>query len=42
LIAMIEILDLFLRTVSLEVAVPEEVKRECCGVKKSLDALRIQ
>lgn len=40
--ARIEILDLFPASVSLEVAVPEEVQRECCGVKKTLDALLIQ
>jgi predicted nucleic acid-binding protein len=42
LIARIEILDLFLRSASREVAVPEELQRECCGVQKTLDALRIQ
>jgi hypothetical protein len=42
LIARIEILDLFLRSASREVAAPEEVQRECRGVKKTLDALRIQ
>jgi hypothetical protein len=35
-------LDLFLANIGLEVAVPAEVARECCGVKKSMDALMIQ
>jgi predicted nucleic acid-binding protein len=42
LIARIEILDLFLASVSLEIAVREGVQRECCGVEKTLDALLIQ
>jgi predicted nucleic acid-binding protein len=42
LIAKTEILDAFLRGVELEVAIPLEVEKECCGVKKSLDALIIQ
>jgi predicted nucleic acid-binding protein len=33
---------LFLSGVELEVAIPLEVEKECCGVKKSLDALMIQ
>lgn len=42
LIAKTEILDPFLRGVQLEVAIPREVEKECCSVKKSLDALMIQ
>jgi predicted nucleic acid-binding protein len=42
LIAKAEMLDLFLDRVGHEVAVPPEVEKECCSVKKSLDALMIQ
>jgi predicted nucleic acid-binding protein len=42
LIAKVELLDAFLAGSKLEAAIPEEVERECCGVKKTLDALRIQ
>ncbi len=42
LIAKTEILDSFLRSVELEVAIPLEVEKECCEVKKSLDSLLIQ
>src|SRR5208337_2295110 len=42
LIAKAELLDLFLANVSLPVAVPGEVERECCGSKKTLDAVIIQ
>ena len=42
LIAKTEILDRFLGDVGLDVAIPLEVEKECCGVKKSLDALMIQ
>ena len=42
LVAKVELLDLFLASMPLEVAIPEEVERECCGVKKTLDALIIQ
>ncbi len=41
-IAKVELLDLFLTDIELAVAVPSEVARECCGVKKTLDALMIQ
>jgi predicted nucleic acid-binding protein len=41
LIAKIETLDFFLRDVGLEVAIPLEAEKECCSVKKSLDALMI-
>src|SRR5258706_16414162 len=42
LIAKTETLDSFLRDVGLEVAIPLEVEKECCSVKKSLDALMIR
>jgi len=42
LIAKMEILDLFLDGIESKVAIPAEVVKECCGVKKSLDALLIQ
>lgn len=42
LIAKMEILDSFLDGIESQVAIPSEVAKECCGVKKSLDALLIQ
>ena len=42
LITKIDLLDSFLASVGREVAVPGEVAMECCGVKKTLDALLIQ
>ncbi len=42
LMAKMEILDAFLDGIESKVAIPAEVAKECCGVKKSLDALRIQ
>jgi predicted nucleic acid-binding protein len=42
LITKIDFLDSFLASVGPEVAVPGEVARECCAVKKTLDALMIQ
>jgi predicted nucleic acid-binding protein len=42
LIAKAEVLGPFLAGVKLEVAIPEEVARECCAAKKTLDALMIQ
>ena len=42
LMAKIELLDPFLASVESPVAIPPEVVRECCGVKKTLDALMIQ
>lgn len=42
LIAKVELLDLFLANVSVPVAIPEEVARECCGSKTGLDAVMIQ
>jgi len=41
-IAKAELLDSFLTDIELEAAIPVEVKKECCDVKKSLDALLIQ
>jgi len=37
-----EFLDQFLAGLKGEVAIPGEVARECCGAKKTLDALMIQ
>lgn len=42
LIAKIELLSPFLAGVESQVAIPTEVERECCGIKKTLDALMIQ
>ncbi len=42
LIAKAELLDSFLTGIELETAIPVEVEKECCGVKKSLDVLLIQ
>lgn len=42
LITKIDLLDSFLASLGRKVAVPGEVARECCGVKKTLDALMIQ
>jgi predicted nucleic acid-binding protein len=42
LIAKVELLDAFLAGSKLEAAIPEEVERECCGAKKTLDALLIR
>jgi predicted nucleic acid-binding protein len=42
LIAKIELLDSFLNGVKMEVAIPGEVEKECCRVKKTLDSLMIQ
>lgn len=42
LIAKAELLDLFLANVSVPVAIPGEVERECRGFKKALDAVIIQ
>jgi len=42
LIAKTETLESFLDSVELDVAIPLEVEKECCGVKRSLDALMIQ
>lgn len=42
LIAKVELLDLLLASVSVPVAIPAEVEKECCGSKKALDAVIIQ
>ena len=42
LTAKIELLDLFLSEIGIEVAIPRAVEEECCGGKKTLDALMIQ
>jgi len=42
LLAKIELLSPFLAGVEAPVAIPAEVERECCGVKKTLDALMIE
>lgn len=42
LIAKVGLLDLFLSNVSVPVAIPGEVEKECCGSKKTLDAVIIQ
>ena len=41
LVAKIELLEIFLDSVRDAVAVPAEVERECCGSKKTFDALMI-
>ncbi len=42
LVAKTELLGPFLAGVKLKAAIPGEVERECCGAKKTLDALMIQ
>ena len=42
LMAMAELLDLFLTHARMTVAIPKEVERECCASKRTLDALTIQ
>jgi predicted nucleic acid-binding protein len=42
LLAKIELLSPFLASVEMRAAIPLEVERECCGVKKTLHALMIQ
>jgi predicted nucleic acid-binding protein len=42
LTAKIELLDLFLKNIGMEVAIPRSVEDECCGGKKTLDALIIR
>ena len=42
LLARIEILEVFLRSIAMEAAIPRAVERECCAAKKTLDALMIQ
>jgi predicted nucleic acid-binding protein len=42
LLARIELLEIVFTGFSSDVAIPAEVERECCGAKKTLDALLIQ
>src|ERR1700758_3907278 len=42
LIAKVELLDLFLTHAGAPIAIPAGVERECCGSKKTLDAVIIQ
>jgi predicted nucleic acid-binding protein len=42
LIAKVELLDVFLMGIGMEVAIPKAVEDECCGGKKTLDALFIR
>ncbi|MGC1486121.1 MAG: hypothetical protein WA789_20210 [Candidatus Acidiferrum sp.] len=42
LIAKIELLDAFLTGAPLRITIPPAVERECCGAKKTLDALMIR
>jgi predicted nucleic acid-binding protein len=42
LIAKVELLDRFLKGIGMEIAIPKAVEDECCGGKKTLDALFIR
>jgi predicted nucleic acid-binding protein len=42
LIAKADLLDLFLSSINVPVAIPGEVEKECCSSKKALDAIIIQ
>ena len=42
LIAKADLLDLFLTSINIPVAIPGEVEKECCSSKKTLDAIIIQ
>jgi predicted nucleic acid-binding protein len=42
LIAKVELLDAFLKDIGMEIAIPKAVEAECCGGKKTLDALFIR
>jgi predicted nucleic acid-binding protein len=42
LLAKAELLDRFLAGIKMKAAIPREVENECCGIKKTLDALLIQ
>ena len=42
LIAKSELLDAFLADIGMEIAIPKAVEDECCGGKKTLDALFIR
>src|ERR1700693_4326922 len=42
LIAKVDLLDLFLTSINVPVAIPGEVEKECCNSQKALDAIIIQ
>jgi hypothetical protein len=42
LIAKVELLDVFLMGIGMEIAIPKAVEDECCGGKKTFDALFIR
>jgi predicted nucleic acid-binding protein len=42
LIAKAELLEPLLASIEVEVAIPQQVERECCGAKRTLDSLMIQ
>jgi len=42
LIAKVELLDAFLKDIGMEIAIPKAVEDECCGGKKTFDALFIR
>ena len=42
LIAKVELLDVFLKDIGMEIAISKAVEDECCGGKKTLDALVIR
>jgi predicted nucleic acid-binding protein len=42
LLARVELMDTFLAGIPMDVAIPKEVEKECCAVKKTLDAHMIQ
>ena len=42
LTAKIELLDVFLKNIGMEIAIPRAVEDECCGGKKTFDALMIR
>jgi hypothetical protein len=42
LIAKVELLDVFLQGIGMEIVIPKAVEDECCGGKKTLDALFIR
>lgn len=42
LIAKIELLSAFLKDIGMEVSIPKAVEEECCGGKKTVDALTIR
>src|SRR5580693_2570735 len=42
LIAKVELLEVFLKDIGMEIVIPKGVEDECCGGKKTLDALIIR